>query len=84
MFFGLGAQEILVLAVLGILMFVGVAIAVVIVLALSRRSGGGGPDEMAALRAENAALRREIESLKAESVSPPDAADNPTGIRKPR
>ena len=83
MFFGLGAQEILLLAVLGILMFVGVAIAVVVVLAMCRRSGGGGPDEMAALRAENAALRREIENLKAEA-SPPEVADNPTGIRKPR
>ena len=83
MFFGLGAQEILLLAVLGILMFVGVAIAVVTVLALSRRSRGGGPNEMAALRAENAALRREIENLKAEA-SPPEVADNPTGIRQPR
>jgi cell division protein FtsB len=83
-FFGLGPMEIIILVVLGAMVLVIPVIAIVLVLALGRRSRSKEPDEMAALRAENAALRREIDRLEAESATPAAPAENPTGIRKPQ
>jgi cell division protein FtsB len=79
---GLGPMEILVLAIIGLVVVVIPIIAVVLVVVLAaRRSGRGESSELAALRAENAALRRQIDKLEATAEAPPPT--DPTGIRKP-
>ena len=66
-FFALGAQEILLLAVLGGM----VAVAVFIVLTMTRTTRGGSPDRMAALEEENRRLRAELDRQKESPPIPP-------------
>jgi len=64
--FGLGAQEIFLLLVIGVILFGGPVIAIVVILLL-RRQGSEPiprPDRIAELEAENQRLREEIERLK--------------------
>jgi Micro-tubular organiser Mto1 C-term Mto2-binding region len=66
-FLGLGAQEILLLAVLGGM----VAVVVFIVMTTNRTTRGTAPDRVADLEEENRRLRAELDRQKGGSPSPP-------------
>jgi hypothetical protein len=64
--FGLGAQEIFLLLVIGVILFGGPVVAIVVLLLLRRQGSEPTPrpDRLAELEAENRRLREEIERLK--------------------
>jgi Micro-tubular organiser Mto1 C-term Mto2-binding region len=66
-FFGLGAQEILLLVVLAGM----VAVVVFIAMAMSRTSRGAAPDRVAELEEENRRLRAELDRQKGGTANPP-------------
>lgn len=63
--FGLGAQEIIILLVVGLMLVGGPTLAIVVALSFARNSAGNAQrDPVADLRAEVRQLREEVERLK--------------------
>jgi hypothetical protein len=64
-FFGLGVQELTILALVGLLMFAVPVIAVILALTLTRRADRGRKqDELEELEEEVEQLREEVERMK--------------------
>ena len=64
-FFGLGLPEIIILAIIGLTIFIIPVIAIMIGLSAAKQAKGAAPvSEIALLRAEVQQLREEIERLK--------------------
>lgn len=78
-FFSLGAQELVILLLIGLLLVGGPIIALVVVLALVRRRGQtGDPGAVAELQSEVERLRMDMEGLKRRQAEQDAARDRPS------
>jgi hypothetical protein len=78
--FNLGAQELLILLVIGVLLVGGPILAIIIVVSLTRRKGpANDPGAVGELQSEVKRLREDVERLKRGTAGQDAAGDRPRG-----